>query len=185
MLPYSRRPSRRVELGDRAQVLDADASRCARPRRTCSTSPPPHRFSMAQVSGASTVIVLPCTSTTTRSHSTLKGRQRLAGVSPFMPDGIDPRLVADAPHDDGVARPDTPAADATLKRARADRNVRRRRPSVWCLPWCDAGRAADLHERALVPPRRAARRGRCRCRPERCPCRPCLRRAAPRHWPGS
>ena len=49
------------------------------------TSPPPQRFSMAQVIGASMVMVLPCTSVTTRSHSMLNGRQRLAGVSPFMP----------------------------------------------------------------------------------------------------
>ena len=52
------------------------------------TSPPPHRFSMAQVIGASTVIVLPWTSTTTRSQSTLNGRQRLCRLSPFMPTAL-------------------------------------------------------------------------------------------------
>ena len=40
---------------------------------------------MAQVIGASIVIVLPCTSATTRSQSTLNGRQRLCGLSPFIP----------------------------------------------------------------------------------------------------
>ena len=49
------------------------------------TSPPPQRFSIAQVSGASTVTVLFCTSTTTRSRSMLKGCQRPPGESVFMP----------------------------------------------------------------------------------------------------
>ena len=49
------------------------------------TSPPPQRFSIAQVIGASIVIVLPCTSVTTRSQSMLNGCQRPPGVSPFMP----------------------------------------------------------------------------------------------------
>ena len=51
----------------------------------CAASRAAQSFSMAQLIGASMVIVLPWTSTTTRSQSTLKCRHRLCGFSPFMP----------------------------------------------------------------------------------------------------
>ena len=49
----------RIEFRHAAQVLDADFLDPARDLRSCRISPPPQRFSIAQVIGASIVIVSP------------------------------------------------------------------------------------------------------------------------------
>ena len=164
--------------------------RCVRGRRTSITSPPPHRRSMAQVIGASIVIVSPCTSVTTRSHSTLNGRQRLAGVLPFMPTASIHVLIADAPHDDRVARFEA-ARGRDLQGAGADWHVvvgdrlRRFVARRHARSAADATISAPCGPPPGPPGRRVRRRVvRCPCRSGSYRCRPCPLRGARRRSRG-
>ena len=130
------------------------------------TSPPPQRFSMAQVIGASTVIVLPCTSTTTRSHSMLNGCQRPPGVSPFMPTAsihawLPMRRTMHRVAGLEAARRCDPEA------AGADRHVLVEHRLLRLVSRHRAGRAGDADERGGAAAEAADRRGPARRRGRR------------------